>query len=76
MAHQNIHTREETHCELLYQIHGFSKQSTDRQSAYNIFAEEECKQGNYQSYNSIFTNLGPKESRTIEDGNHSSQTRI
>jgi len=76
VIHQNIHIREEIHCRLSYQIYGFSKQSTDRQSACNIFTEKEHKQGNYQSHNGISTNSGPKESRTIEGNNHSSWTRI
>jgi len=46
MVHQNIHTRKEIHHRLLYRIYGFSKQSTDKQSVCNIFAEKERKQGN------------------------------
>ena len=72
MAYQNIHIREEIHCRLSHWIHGFSKQSIDRWSACNIFAEEEYKKGNYQSYNGISTNLSPKEFRIVEGGNYSS----
>jgi len=45
--HIETFTRKEIYCRLSYRIHGFSKQSTNRQSACNIFAKEKCKQGNY-----------------------------
>ena len=76
MVHRNIHTRKKVHYRLLYQIHGFSKQSTDKRLTCNIFTEEEYKQGNYQSHNGISTNSSPKESKTIEGSNHNSRTRI
>ena len=76
MVHQNIYTRKETYRRFSYWIYGLSKQGTDRQLACNIFAEKERKQGNYQSYNSIFTNSSSQEPRTVEGSNHSSRTRI
>ena len=76
MAHQNIHTRKETYREFPYRIHGFSKQSIDRQSVCNIFAKKEHKQGNYQSHNGISTNPSFQEPRTVEGSNYSSRTRI
>jgi len=76
MVHRNIHTRKETYRRFPYWIHSFSKQSTNRRSACNIFAEKERKQGNYQSHNGISTNPNSQEPRTVEGSNHSSRTRI